>query len=40
MATLKKYKNKRIAIYGIGITGFSASEMLKKQGAEVLCWDY
>ena len=39
MAALQKYKNKSVAIYGMGLTGFSALKMLKKQGAQVLCWD-
>ena len=39
MDTLRKYKNKRIAIYGMGITGYSAARTLKKLGAKVFCWD-
>jgi len=39
MVTLRKYKNKRIAIYGMGLTGCSAVRALKKLGAQVLCWD-
>ena len=39
MVTLRKYKNKRIAIYGMGLTGCSAARTLKKLGAQVLCWD-
>ena len=39
MATLRKYQNKRIAIYGMGITGCSAARTLKKLGAKIFCWD-
>ena len=39
MATLLKYKNRRIAIYGMGLTGCSTAGALKKLGAQVLCWD-
>tara|TARA_B100000029_G_scaffold114314_1_gene106815 strand:+ start:9065 stop:10372 length:1308 start_codon:yes stop_codon:yes gene_type:complete len=39
MADLQKYKNKRIAIYGMGITGFSAAKTFKKLNAKVFCWD-
>ena len=39
MVPLTKYQNKKIAIYGMGITGFSAAKILKKSKAEVLCWD-
>ena len=39
MVILRKYKNKRIAIYGMGLTGCSAARTLKKLGAQVLCWD-
>ena len=39
MATLRKYQNKRIAIYGMGLTGCSAARALKKLGAKIFCWD-
>ena len=39
MLELKKYKNKKIAVYGMGLTGFSVAKTLKKSGADVFCWD-
>ena len=39
MVYSQKYKNKKIAIYGMGITGFSAARTLKKLKAKVYCWD-
>tara|TARA_Y100000590_G_scaffold451761_1_gene593722 strand:- start:74 stop:1396 length:1323 start_codon:yes stop_codon:yes gene_type:complete len=39
MAALKKYQNKRIAIYGMGLTGYSAAKTLIKLGAQIFCWD-
>jgi len=39
MVYLKKYHNKKIAIYGMGITGSSAAFTFKKIGAKVYCWD-
>ena len=39
MVDLKKYENKKIAIYGMGITGCSAAKILKKNKAKVYCWD-
>ena len=39
MVTLQKYKNKKIAIYGMGITGCSAIKAFKSLKAEVFCWD-
>ena len=39
MADIQKYKNKKIAIYGMGLTGFSAAKTLKKLKAKVYCWD-
>ena len=39
MFSLKKYQNKKIAIYGMGITGFSTAKTLNKLGAKVSCWD-
>ena len=39
MVSLEKYQNKKIAIYGMGRTGFSAAETLNKLKANVYCWD-
>ena len=39
MVTLRKYQNKRIAIYGMGITGCSAARALKRLEAKIFCWD-
>ena len=39
MLALQKYQNKKIAIYGMGITGCSAAKAFKKLNAEVVCWD-
>ena len=39
MFELKKYKNKKIAVYGMGLTGFSVAKTLKRSGADVFCWD-
>ena len=39
MVNPQKYKNKKIAIYGMGITGFSAARTFKKLKAKVYCWD-
>ena len=39
MVALRKYQNKRIAIYGMGLTGCSTARALKKLGAQVFCWD-
>ena len=39
MINLRKYQNKKIAIYGMGLTGCSAARILKKLGARVFCWD-
>ena len=39
MNSLKKYQDKKIAIYGLGKTGVSAAKTLKKLKAEILCWD-
>jgi len=39
MQKLKKYYNKKIAIYGMGLTGLSAVKKLEKLGAEIYCWD-
>ena len=34
-----KFQNKKIAIYGMGITGFSTAKTLRKLGIKVICWD-
>jgi len=39
MVTLQKYQNKKIAIYGMGLTGCSAAKAFRKLGAQVFCWD-
>ena len=39
MFILKKYQNKKVAIYGMGLTGFSALKTLEKLGSKVFCWD-
>jgi UDP-N-acetylmuramoylalanine--D-glutamate ligase len=39
MGASLKYQNKIIAVYGMGLTGFSAARALKKVGAKVFCWD-
>ena len=39
MINLRKYQNKKIAIYGMGLTGCSAARTLKKLGARIFCWD-
>ena len=39
MVTLKKYQNKKIAIYGMGLTGFSTAHSFKKSKAKIYCWD-
>ena len=39
MLTPQKYKNKKIAIYGMGITGCSVAKTLKRLGAKIFCWD-
>ncbi len=39
MFTLQKYQNKKIAIYGMGITGFSTAKVFKRIKAKVYCWD-
>ena len=39
MAFLKKYQNKKIAIYGMGATGFSVAKVFKKLKAQIFCWD-
>ena len=39
MVALQKFRNRRVAIYGMGKTGCSAAKVLKKLNANVLCWD-
>ena len=39
MINLRKYQNKKIAIYGMGLTGCSAARTLKKLGTRIFCWD-
>ena len=39
MVVLQKYQNKKIAIYGMGVTGCSVARALKGSKAEVFCWD-
>ena len=39
MFELKKYQNKKIAVYGMGATGYSVFNVLKKAKANVICWD-
>ena len=38
MSVLKKFKNKNIAIYGMGKSGLSVALKFKKI-AKLLCWD-
>ena len=39
MLYLEKYQNRKIAIYGMGLSGCSAAKTLKKLKAKVFCWD-
>ena len=39
MINLQKYQNKRIAIYGMGLTGCSTATTLRKLGTNIVCWD-
>ncbi len=39
MINLQKYQNKRIAIYGMGLTGCSTAKTLRKLGTKIFCWD-
>jgi len=39
MLASKKYINKKIAIYGMGLTGHSAAKKFKDLKANVSCWD-
>jgi UDP-N-acetylmuramoylalanine--D-glutamate ligase len=36
---LEKYQNRKIAIYGMGLTGLSAAKQFIKLKAKVYCWD-
>jgi len=39
MVASQKYQNKKIAIYGMGITGCSVARAFKRLKAKVFCWD-
>ena len=39
MVDLQKYKNKKIAIYGMGKTGCSAAKVYKMLKSKIYCWD-
>ena len=39
MVLLKKYQNKKIAIYGMGKSGCSVAKELKNQNSKLFCWD-
>tara|TARA_Y100001960_G_scaffold316200_1_gene382798 strand:- start:448 stop:1188 length:741 start_codon:yes stop_codon:yes gene_type:complete len=39
MVGQSRYQNKKIAIYGMGLTGCSAAKTLKKLKADIFCWD-
>ena len=39
MVTLEKYQNKKIAVYGMGLTGCSVAKTLQNLGSKVFCWD-
>ena len=39
MVALQKYRNKKVAIYGMGITGCSVAKTFKKLNAKIYCWD-
>ena len=39
MLEINKYKNKKIAIYGMGKSGYSVAKKLNRFGANVFCWD-
>ena len=39
MLVSQKYQNKKIAIYGMGITGRSVAKTFKKMKAKIFCWD-
>jgi len=39
MVNLQKYQDKKIAIYGMGMTGLSVAKILKRLNAKIYCWD-
>ena len=39
MVALQKYQDKKIAIYGMGITGCSVARAFKRLNAQIYCWD-
>ena len=39
MVPLEKYQNKKIAIYGMGLSGCSTARTLKRLKAKIFCWD-
>ncbi len=39
MFALQKYQNKKVAVYGMGKTGYSAAKAFRKLKAKVYCWD-
>ena len=39
MSVYQKYQNKKVAVYGMGVTGCSAAKTIKNLKAQVLCWD-
>ena len=39
MLAFQKYQNKKIAIYGMGITGRSVAKTFKKMKVKIFCWD-
>jgi len=39
MVNLKKYQNKTVAVYGMGITGISAAKIFKQLKTKIFCWD-
>ena len=39
MLASKKYNNKKVAIYGMGLTGCSTAKKFKELKANVTCWD-
>ena len=39
MVVSEKYKNKKIAIYGMGLTGISVAKAFRSLKAKVFCWD-
>ena len=39
MLILRKYQNKKIAVYGMGRSGLSAAKKLRTAKAKLFCWD-